>query len=164
LVLAHALNQSGPHLEVLIVAGGFLLLGVIFFIQKSVKPIVSLTLVVLAVVMGTGAFVLNKAPAAQGRRVVVREPNPGDAVEARKSFRLDVALVNAKLASSATATDGGHLHVIVDGAVQTNMAPTTSPRVNPLKPGKHELAVEYVGPDHVSYSPRVIDRIEITAK
>jgi hypothetical protein len=162
-ILAHALNQSGPHWEVLIVAGGFLLLGVVFFIQKSVKPVVSIALVLLALAMGTGAFVLGNAPAAEGRRVVLREPKPGDVVDAGKPLRLDVAVVGGQLASSQGATDGGHLHVIVDGAV-TSMKPTTTPKVAPLKPGEHELTVEFVGPDHLSYRPRVQDTIAIRAE
>jgi hypothetical protein len=163
-ILAHALNQSGPHVEVLIVAAGFLLLGVVFFIQKSVKPVVSVTLVVVAAAMATGAFVLGPSnPASQGRRVVVREPKPGDVVPAGKAFRLDVAVLGGKLATSRTAADGGHLHVLVDGAV-TSMPPTTTPRLAPLEPGKHELTVEFVNSQHFSYEPRVTDTIEITAK
>jgi hypothetical protein len=163
-ILAHALNQSGPHIEALIVAGGFLLLGVVFFVQKSVKPVVSVTLVVLAMAMGTGAFVLGKNPAAQGRRVVVRDPKPGDTVPAGKQIPLDVALVGARLASSGTAKDGGHLHVLVDGAVTSMPTATKTPKVGPLKPGEHQLTVEFVDYTHRSFSPRVTDTIEIRAK
>jgi hypothetical protein len=163
-ILAHALNQSGPHVEVLIVAGGFLLLGVVFFIQKSVKPVVSVTLVVLAAAMATGAFVVGSNPAARGRRVVVRDPRPGETVPAGKRIPLDVALVGARLASSATAKDGGHLHVLVDGAVTSMPTAIQTPRVGPLEPGEHELTVEFVSYNHFSFSPRVTDTIEIRAK
>ena len=165
MVVAHAVSASGPHIEVLIVAGGFFLLGVVFFVQKSVKPLISLALVALGLVMGTGAFVLSdSAPAAEEKRVVLQDPKPGEVVPANEPFRLRVAIVGGKLASSQTATDGGHLHLIVDGAILPNMPTTTTPMAPPLEPGKHELAVEYVGPDHVSFRPRVIDTIEITAK
>jgi hypothetical protein len=52
----------------------------------------------------------------------------------------------------------------VDGAVTSNMTPTTTPKIDALKPGPHELTVEYVGPDHISYKPRVTDTIEIEAE
>jgi hypothetical protein len=164
-VLAHALNQSGPHVEVLIVAGGFLLLGVVFFIQKSVKPVVSVSLVVIAAALATGAFALgNDPPAAQGRRVVVRDPKPGETVPAGKQVPLDVAVVGARLSTSGTDKGGGHLHVLVDGAV-TSMPPATStPKIGPLKPGEHELTVEFVSYTHASFSPRVTDTIAITAE
>jgi hypothetical protein len=164
MVLAHALNQSGPHVEVLIVAGGFFLLGVVFFVQKSVKPVVSVGLLLLAVAMATGAFALAPdQPASQGRRVVVRDPKPGEVVPAGEPFRLDVAVLGGKLASNRSATDGGHLHVTVDGAV-LSMPPTTTPRVDPLDPGEHEITVEFVNARHFSYEPRVTDTIEITAE
>jgi hypothetical protein len=164
-VLAHALNQTGPHVEVLIVAGGFFLLGIVFFVQKSVKPVVSVGLVVVAAALATGAFTLtDDAPASQGRRIVIREPKPGDVVPAEKRIPLDVALINAELASSGTASDGGHLHVLVDGAV-TSMPPTNeTPTVAPLPPGDHELTVEFVNYQHRSFDPRVTDTIEITAE
>jgi hypothetical protein len=73
-------------------------------------------------------------------------------------------VIGGKLASSPTATDGGHLHILLDGAVTSNMTPTTTPKVQGLEPGDHELAVEFVGPDHISFQPKVIDRIEITAE
>lgn len=165
MTLAHALDQSGPHIEVLIVAGGFFLLGVIFFIQKSVKPVVSVGLVALAIALGTGAFTLGTyPPAAEGRRVVIREPKPGDVVDARERLRLDIALIGGELASRPNATDGGHLHVLVDGAVVEFAGVTTTPRIEPLGQGEHTLQVEYVDSQHLSFKPKVTDTIEIRAE
>jgi hypothetical protein len=164
MTLAHALDQSGPHLEVLIVAAGFFLLGIVFFIQKSVKPVVSVTLAVLAAAMATGAFVLGpESPAAEDRRIVVQEPKPGDVIEAGKPVPLKVGIVGGRLASSATAGDGGHLHILVDGALSMP-PPSQEPELDPLEPGRHEIVVEFVDRTHRSFTPKVRDAIEITAE
>ena len=39
--LAHTLGQGGPEIEYLVIAVILLVLGVIFFMQKAVKPVVS---------------------------------------------------------------------------------------------------------------------------
>ena len=163
MVLAHVLTQGGPHVEVLIVAAGFLILGITFFVQKSVKPVVSFGLVVLAVVMATGAFVIGGPVAApQGTSVIFIQPKPGDVVPADKRITLDISVNGAKLASSMQSRDGSHLHVYVDGKV-VNMPLTTTPRVR-LEPGEHELGVELVDANHYSYKPKVVDRIEVRAR
>ena len=33
-----------------------------------------------------------------------------------------------------------------------------------LKPGDHTVAVEFVGDDHRSFEPKVLERIEVTAR
>ena len=144
-------------------AAGFLILGVTFYFQKSVKPVVSFGLVVLAVAMGTGAFVIGGPVAApQGTSVVFIQPKPGDVVPADEQVTLDISVNGAKLASSMQAKNGSHLHVYVDGKV-VNMPLTTTPKVK-LEPGKHELGVELVDANHYSYKPKVVDRIEVKAE
>ncbi|MBK5228996.1 MAG: hypothetical protein JJE05_10870, partial [Actinobacteria bacterium] len=54
--LAHILsNGGGPDLELLIAAFGAGVLGVIFFLQKAVKPQVSVILLLVAVALGITA-------------------------------------------------------------------------------------------------------------
>jgi hypothetical protein len=67
--------------------------------------------------------------------------------------RIDVALGGATVARSASDTGKGHLHVYVDDQLQ-QMPYSTTTTVR-LEPGSHRLTVEYVDPQHVSYSPRI---------
>ncbi len=160
--LAHTLDQSGPHIEYLAVAGGFLLLGIVLFVQKSVKPIISIAIILLALGVGTGAFFVGGAPAAAGRSVVITSPKPGESVPALERFELQVAINGGKLARSPGAQSGGHLHIFVDGAL-VDMPTTANPMVT-LKEGTHRLGVEFVDAQHVSYKPKVVDEIEVVAK
>jgi hypothetical protein len=163
MVLAHVAQSGGPHTEYLILAGGFLLLGVVLFAQKSVKPVFSIGLILLALALGTGAFVLNRDPSAGARAVVITEPKPGDIVEAKKPIPIEVNITDP----STTGTDAspkGHIHVFVDGDLVAMPAQIDAASVE-LEKGEHTLAVEYVsGPDHKSFKPKVIDEIEISAR
>ena len=58
MLLAHAAEASAPHPEYLVAAAAFLLLGGVLYVQKSVKPVVSVVLVLLAVALASGAFVV----------------------------------------------------------------------------------------------------------
>ncbi len=64
MVLAHTITPGGPETEYLVVAGAMLVLGVVFFIQKNVKPIVPVILIVGAVAVGAGAFAFRSDGAA----------------------------------------------------------------------------------------------------
>lgn len=56
MVLAHAAEASGPHAELLVAAAAFLILGVTLYAQKSVKPVVIVVLLVIALALASGAF------------------------------------------------------------------------------------------------------------
>lgn len=161
MLLAHTAT-SGPHTEYLILAGALLVLGVVLFVQKTVKPVVSIAIVLLAVALASGAFFLGgSSPAAGGISVVVLEPKPGDPVPAGEEFPLKVALNGAQMASSPNAGDGGHIHVYVDDeliAMPTTLKPTVK-----LKQGQHTITVEFVDGQHRPYTPGVKDTIEVVA-
>lgn len=160
--LAHTLDQSGPHIEYLAVAGGFLILGTILFVQKSVKPVFSIAIILLALGVGTGAFLVGGPPAAAGRSVVITTPKPSETVAAREPFEVQVAINGGRLARFPGDQSGGHLHIFVDGAL-VDMPTVATPTVT-LKEGTHRLGVEFVDPQHVSYKPKVQDEIEIVAE
>lgn len=162
MLLAHVAQSAGPHTEYLILAGGFLLLGVVLFAQKSVKPVFSIGLILLALALGTGAFVLNQDPSAENRVVVITEPKPGDLVEAKKPIPIEVNVTDPS--AGANGSPKGHIHVFVDGDLVAMPAQIDEASVE-LDKGDHTLAVEYVsGPEHKSFKPKVIDEIEITAR
>jgi hypothetical protein len=58
---AHTTTGGGVPFELLLLAGAFLVLGVVFFVQRSVKPFVSLALIATGIAVGTGSFALSDA-------------------------------------------------------------------------------------------------------
>lgn len=162
MVLAHAVHTSGgPQMEYLVIAGAMLLLGVLLYIQRSAPPAVSVALGVVALALGSGAFFIGESPAAEGRSIVITSPAPGDVVPADKPVPIEFVLHGAKLASSPTSKDGGHLHVLVDGFVYD--MPFRDPRVE-FDRGAHTLTLEFVDAEHKPYQPPVKDEIEVTAR
>ncbi|MGI8775541.1 MAG: hypothetical protein ACR2KQ_11145 [Actinomycetota bacterium] len=59
MLLAHTSGAAGPNIEVLLLGGAMFVLGVIFFFQKTVKPVVSVVLIAMAIAAFVGAFALR---------------------------------------------------------------------------------------------------------
>lgn len=59
MIIGHGSEGGGPDIELLVLAGGMLVLGVILFFQKTAKPIVPLILAVAAFALAAGAFALD---------------------------------------------------------------------------------------------------------
>lgn len=59
MLLVHTFGATGPDVEILLLAAAMFVLGVIFFFQKTVKPMVSVVLVVMALAATAGAFALG---------------------------------------------------------------------------------------------------------
>lgn len=161
MVLAHAATTPGPHPEYLVLAGALFVLGVVLYIQKSVQPAVSVVLVVAAVALGSGAFWVGGAPAAQGRAIVMTSPKPGERVEAGKPIPIEFTLEGGTLASGPRDKDGGHLHVFLDGVLVA--MPVNEPTIT-FTPGPHTLGIEFVDANHKPFDPRVRDEIELEAR
>ena len=163
MLLAHTAQASGPHTEYLVLAGAFLVLGLVLFVQKTVKPVVSIGIVLIAIALGSGAFIFGgSSPTPNGVTVVIQEPKPGDPVPAGEEFPLQVAVDGTQLASSSNSSDGAHLHIFIDD-LNVSMTTTTRPRVK-LKEGEHKLGVELVDEKHLPYDPPVRDEIDVTAQ
>ncbi len=56
---AHGLTPGGPDIEMLLLSVALLLLAIVFFVQKSVKPQVPVFLLLASVALGVGAFVFS---------------------------------------------------------------------------------------------------------
>ena len=163
MLLAHTAQASGPHTEYLVLAGAFLVLGIVLFVQKTVKPVVSVGIVLIAVALGSGAFIFaESAQTPTGVWVVIQEPKPGVPVPANKEFAVEAAVNGAQLASCNSCSDGGHLHVNVDGETIA-MTTAKEPKVK-LEEGEHTLTVELVDEKHVPYDPPVKDSIDVVAQ
>lgn len=60
ILLAHgAETTAGPNPEFLIFGAGLVVLSIVFFFQKNVKPQVSLVLLAVAAAMFAGAFAFH---------------------------------------------------------------------------------------------------------
>ena len=59
MILAHTLGAGGPDLEMIVLAGALAILGIVFFFQSAVKPVISVVLLIAAVGLGAGAFALG---------------------------------------------------------------------------------------------------------
>ena len=164
MLLAHTITPGGPETEYLILAGAMLILGVVFFAMKNVKPIVPVILIIGAVAVGAGAFAF-KSDGASGTGVELSliSPQSGETVDAGKPFEVEVELQGGAMAGEES--DGevpGHLHVFVDGET-VDMPTSLTPEVK-LPPGKHELAIEFVDSSHVSFDPPIRAQVQLKAR
>ncbi len=167
--LAHTLGTGGPEIEFMILAAAMLVLGIVFFFQKGVKPVVPLILVLGAFALSAGAFIFKSdtstAPAAGIDAVItIESPAPGDTVPANEPLQLSVDLQGGRLTAENASDDPreGHLHVYVDGEL-VSMPTEATPEVE-LEPGSHEITVEFTQADHRSFEPRILDTVEVTAE
>lgn len=165
MVTAHTFTPGGPETEYLVFAGAMLVLGIVFFVQKTVKPIVPVLLVLGALVVAAGAFAFRSdgGTSATGVEMSLVSPQAGESVEARKPVQLEVELQGGAMAGEEQ--DGetpGHLHVYVDGET-VDMPTSLTPTVK-LPPGTHEVAVEFVDASHVSFDPPIRSQVQLRAR
>lgn len=93
--------------------------------------------------------------------IAVVQPADGDTVPAGQPITIQVN-VDGPLATGPQDSDGGHLHLSVDGQLQ-QMPYTASAEVT-LELGRHDVTVEYVDNEHLSYDPRIENSIEVEAR
>jgi hypothetical protein len=163
---AHAVGPGGGvEIEMLLVAGAVLLLGLQLRASKTAETWVPWTLIGVAVALGALSFALpqlNEADRPSNVSLAIVSPNPGETVRAGKPIEVEVGLTGAPIARSATDSGKGHLHIFIDGQLQ-QMPYSTSTTVT-FDPGTHELLVEFVDPEHVPYDPPIQTSIEVKAK
>jgi hypothetical protein len=172
MILAHTLGAGGPDLELLILAAGLLALGIAFFFQQTVKPVVSVGLVGGAIAAGAGAFTLagpsvgtpnRDARPAPDVAVSIESPSDGDTVPADEPIELRVGVEGGTLAAAPDAGDpAGHLHIFVDGELK-QMVSTDTAQVE-LEAGPHTILAEFTAVDHSSFVPPIVDEVEVTAE
>ncbi|MPZ69991.1 MAG: hypothetical protein GEU71_10750 [Actinobacteria bacterium] len=167
--LAHILsNSGGPDVELLIAAFGAGVLGIVFFMQKAVKPQVSVVLLLVAVALGITAFSLGGSesgvnPPAPDVALTFVTPSNEATVPSGEDIEVTIDIEGGQLVTdpNSTVEGGGHLHIYVDG-VNVSM-PTTETSEIELERGVHVITAEFVSPDHHQFSPRIFEEIEVTA-
>lgn len=165
MLLAHAGAAGGIHLETLIIGVALVVLAVILYFNKNVKTSGSVALLVLGIGMAGATFVFAPAPTdVSNVSMSIVSPDDGASVPAGEPIDVEVTLQGATTEPTSATGDEivGHIHVFVDGQL-LQMPGGTSTRLE-LEPGEHAVAVEFVGDDHVSFEPRVIEAVEVTAR
>lgn len=167
--LAHVFSSSGgPDVELLIAAFGAGVLGIVFFMQKAVKPQVSVVLLLVAVALGITAFSMGGSPSsvsppAPDVTLTFVTPTNEATVPANEDIEVTVDIEGGTLVSdpNSTVAGAGHLHIYVDG-VNVSMPSTETSEIE-LDRGVHVITAEFVSPDHHQFSPRIFEEIEVTA-
>lgn len=172
MLLAHTFGNSGPDVELLLFAAAMFALAVVFFFQKTVKPMVPVVLLLMAFGMGAGAFALGGAdsedpagaPVSSPATISIVSPADGGEVPAGEMVAVEVAVDGGEVTMDATTEDPtkGHLHVFLDGQL-VSMPMGDDVQIEFPEPGTYELTVEFTRTDHASFDPPVDDTIEITA-
>ncbi|MGH2827350.1 MAG: hypothetical protein ACRDKF_10315 [Actinomycetota bacterium] len=169
MVLAHTLGTGGPDIELLLLAAVMAILGIVFFFQKAVKPLVSVLLVVLGLGAAVFAFVLGGEQSAQpgadgssvsprGATVEITSPSEGEVVPANQEIEIEYRIDPGELAPEVLAD----MHVYIDDELDSMQVKEVLTVEVPS--GTHTLAVEAAQPNHASYDPPIIDEIEVTAE
>lgn len=174
--LAHAVTTSGANVEMLLLGVGLLVLGVVLFVQKSVKPVVPVLLILFATAAGAGAFALGDrhphshsssataGAAPSGLEISITAPADGATVSSDRPVAIEVNVRGGELVQ-ATSSDNpraGHLHIYVDGDL-TSMVSRSRAKVD-LGAGMHTIQAEFTTADHRSFDPPVTDSITVTAE
>lgn len=166
MVLAHT-GSTGPHVEYLVLGGAMILLGVLFFFQKSAKPPVSIILVLIGFALVGGAFILQDdggAATSAEATVTIASPEDGATVPADEPVTIEVSIEGGSLTAEASSDDPneGHLHVFVDGDLVS--MPTEDVLEVELEPGERTIEVEFTRADHTSHDPPVVTRVDVRAE
>jgi hypothetical protein len=119
----------------------------------------SMTLAILLAGAGFAVPRLGEEP--PGTRVDIVEPANGEDVPASDPITVSVRLDGGAIATSPQDQEGGHLHLYVDGNLQ-QMPYSTEAQVT-LERGPHEIRVEYVDHQHVSFDPPIEASIRVSA-
>ena len=164
MISAHSVTPGGPDIEFMVLAVAMFVFAIVLFFQKTAKRSVPVILIIMSMGMFAGAFALSGSPVSSaGIKVAIRSPRQGEVVPANEPFRLDIALSGARLVRNTTSDPkAGHFHVFVDEEL-VDMPSSKTPDVT-LDAGEHTIAVEFTRADHTSFSPRIIEKVEVTAR
>lgn len=162
--LAHTLGSGGPEIEVLLLGGAFLVLAIVFFLQKTASTLFAIVLALVGISGVVGAFAFGGSSDAGPTDITIAIASPPDGtdVPAGESVPVEIELEGGELAAESSDEDAGHLHVYVDGQV-VSMPSELTAEVE-LEQGEHELSVEFVDAGHQPYDPPVTDAVTVTAR
>jgi hypothetical protein len=161
---AHAVGPgSGVEIELLLAAGALLVAG--FGVRSDPKRfVIGNVLVTLGAVGIAAALVIpnlsSSKPSSTSARIAILSPKDGANVDAG-SLEVEVDLKNGSLATDASDTTSGHIHIYIDGELSQMPFKTTS--IIQIKPGTHDITAEYVDAQHLGFDPPVTATITVEA-
>jgi hypothetical protein len=154
---AHAVGSgAGVEIELLLVAVAVLFLGFRLRSAANAKPAAPWVAIGAGVALAILAFALpqvTQSSKSSDASLRIVSPTDGAELAAGKPVAIEVDVRGGTVATSPTDTGKGHLHIYVDGELQ-QMPFSTSAEVR-LPAGEHDITVEYVDADHVSFDPSV---------
>ena len=155
---------EGINTTLLVVGALLLVAGIGLLVARRSRALAGAALGLGIVVAAAAVMMPNPASSdvPEDVHLSIVSPSDGDTVPARKQVDVEVELENAEIATSADDHDGGHLHLFVDGKL-AQMPYSTTMQVR-LPPGSHEITVEYVDEEHVSYDPPFTTSVEVRAE
>jgi hypothetical protein len=163
---AHTVGgDDGVEIELLLVGLGATFFAFALRRSQGAKPWAPWVALALGVAMMGASVAVPRLSSTGGQSfadISIVRPERGARVEAGRPVRVVVDVANAPVADSPEAQSGGHLHLFVDGRLE-QMPYGTNMSVE-LAPGGHELTVEYVNFEHVSFDPRVEASVQVTAE
>ena len=80
---------------------------------------------------------------------------------------LKIKLTGAKIVAPTTThivPTKGHIHVLLDGKIESMNYGINLHAIHDVKPGNHLLSVEFVASDHLPWDPRVVQEVTFTVK
>jgi hypothetical protein len=133
-------------------------------VTRLARLAVALTLVAVIVACG------NKTPQSPSRpkssaTITIVEPTAGQTVSG-KTFKDEMRLDGGRIVkqvSQALTPDEGHVHLSIDGKIQS-MTFGLKQKLKMPSPGSHLLQAEFVAKDHGPFLPRVLSTVTFTVK
>jgi hypothetical protein len=162
--LAHAVGPgAGVEIELLVLAAAVTVVGISRLSTTESRAWVAWTIIGVGVALGALSVALPRigGPSRPDATVAILAPRDGATVPAGEPVELRIEVDGGSIARSPTDTEKGHLHLYLDGELQ-QMPYSTTAAVT-LEPGVHDLTVEYVDPQHISYDPPVVTTVEVEA-
>ncbi len=163
------LDSIPPGPALLTVAALLVAAAVYLFLRRRGAPIVRIALLILALSVLTGYLSAGSPKPPPRATIRLLSPTDGEVLPAGTPIPLLIQLRGAVLVPPTIQTfatpppaNAGHIHILVDGHLRT-MQLSGRAQVT-LSPGRHSIAVEFVDPYHRSFSPRIIDSVNVIAR
>ncbi|MEA2506731.1 MAG: hypothetical protein QOH48_1349 [Actinomycetota bacterium] len=142
--------------------------AVLLFVRRVGAPIVRIAILILALTVLSGYLSAGSPKPPPRVTIKVISPTDHEVLPAGHPIPVLLQLKGAQLVPTTIQTfasppppNAGHIHILVDGHLSA-MQTTGQARVV-LSPGRHSIAAEFVDPYHRSFSPRIIDSVQVKA-
>lgn len=166
--LAHSGSAApgGVEIELLLLGAGFLAAAYFFRPSQTGNARSAVVSLLLGLALVTGSIAVPRLGGGDSHssnaRAEIVMPEEGAELAEGRPVNVKVELTNGTIARSASDTSGGHMHLYMDGKLQS-MPHSLEAEVTFTR-GEHVLRVEFVDAQHLSYEPPVEDEVTVTAR